>query len=134
MLLMVEKGITAGIVCAIRQYAKPNNSHINESSYLKYWDGNNLYGWAMSQKLPVINFESIEDTSQIEDFIKNCSEESDEGYFFEVDVQYPEKLHEFHNDLPVLSERINLEKVKKLVSNLHYKTECFIYIRNLKQC
>ena len=61
MLLMVEKGITAGIVCAIHQYAKANNSHIDESSYLKYWDGNNLYGWAMSQKLPVINFESIED-------------------------------------------------------------------------
>ena len=35
---MVEKGITAGIVCAIHQYAKANNSHIDESSYLKYWD------------------------------------------------------------------------------------------------
>ena len=67
MLLMVEKGVTAGTVCVIHQYAKANDSYIDESSYLKYWDGNNLYGWAMSQKLPVINFESIEDTSQIED-------------------------------------------------------------------
>ena len=69
-----------------------------ESSYLKYWDVNNLYGWAMSQKLPVNNFEWIKDTSQFnEDFIKSYNEESDEGYFLEVDVQYPEKLHELHN-------------------------------------
>ena len=76
-----------------------------ESSYLKYWDANNLYGWAMSQKLPVNEFEWIADTSLFyEDFIKNYNEESDEGYFLEVDIQYPEKLHELHNDLPFLSE------------------------------
>ena len=57
-----------------------------ESSYLKYWNVNNLYGWAMSQKLPVNNFEWIEDTFQYnEDFIKTYNEESDEGYFLEVD-------------------------------------------------
>ena len=67
-----------------------------ESSYLKYWDVNNLYGWEMSQKLPVNNFEWIKDTSQFnEDFIKKYNGESDEAYFLEVDVQYPEKLHKF---------------------------------------
>ena len=72
-----------------------------ESSYLQYWDVNNLYDWAMSQKFPVNSFEQIKDTSQFnEDFIKNHIEESDEVYFLEVDVQYLEKLHEFHNDLP----------------------------------
>ena len=80
-----------------------------ESSYLKYWDVNNLYGWAMSQKLPVNKFEWIKDTSQfIEDFIKNCNEETDEGYFLEFDIQYPEKLHELHNDLLFLPERIKI--------------------------
>ena len=65
-----------------------------ESSCLQYWDVNNLYGWAMSRKLPVNNFVWIEDTSQFnEDLIKNYSEESDEGYFLEVDLQYLEKLH-----------------------------------------
>ena len=65
-----------------------------ESSYLKYWDVNDLYGWAMLQKLPVNNFEWIEDTSQYnEDFIKNYNEGSDEGYFLKVDAQCPEKLH-----------------------------------------
>ena len=48
----------------------------------------------MSHKLPVNKFEWMEDTFQFnEDFIKNYNEESDEGYFLEVDVQYPEKLH-----------------------------------------
>ena len=64
----------------------------------------------MSQKLPVNKFERIEETSQFnEDFIKNYNEESDEGYFLEVDVQYQEKLHELQNELPFLTER----KLKK---------------------
>ena len=63
-----------------------------KSLYLKYWHGNNLHGWAMSQNLPVNNFERIEETSQFnEDFIKSYNKESDEGYFLEVDVQYPKK-------------------------------------------
>ena len=55
--------------------------------------------------------------------MKNYNEESDEGYFLKVDVQYLEKLHEFHNDLPFLPERIKIEKVKKLLANLHDKAE-----------
>ena len=58
-----------------------------ESSYLKCWDVNNLYGWAISEKLAVNNFEWIKDTSQFyEDFIKIYNKESDAGYFFEVYV------------------------------------------------
>ena len=72
----------------------------------------------MSQKIPVNNFEWIEDISQFnEDFIKNYDEESNEGYFLKVDVQYPEKLHELHKDLPFLPERMKLEKVEKLAAN-----------------
>ena len=71
--------------------------HINTN---KYWEVNNLYDWEMSQNLPVIKFEWIEDTSQFnEDFMKSYNEESDEGYFFKVDLQYPEKLHKFCNYL-----------------------------------
>ena len=58
-----------------------------------------------------------------EDFIKNCNEESDEGYFIEVDVQYLKKLHELHNDLPFLPEKMKIRKTGKLVANLHDKTE-----------
>ena len=63
-------------------------------------------------------FEWIEDTSKFnEDFIKNYNEKSEEGYFLEVDAQYPEKLHELDNDLPFLPERRKIEKVQKLVTN-----------------
>ena len=87
----------------------------------------------MSQKLPVNNFEWIKDTSQFnEDFIKNYNQESDEGYFLKVDVQYTEKLHEFHI-LALLPERFKIEKVEKLVANLLDKTKYVIHIRNLKQ-
>ena len=71
MLLMVEKGIRGGRYHSIYQYAKANNKYMKdydknkESSYIQHWDVNNLYGWTMSQKLPVNNFEWIEDTWRI---------------------------------------------------------------------
>ena len=105
-----------------------------EWSYIQSWDVNNLYSWAVPQKLPVNNFEWIKDTSQFnEDFIKNYNEESDEGYFLEVDVQHPKKLQQLHNDLPFLPERMKIEKVKTLLTNLHDKNEYVIHIRNSKQ-
>ena len=62
-------------------------------------DVNNLYGWAMWQKLPVNNFEWMQGTCQFcEEFIKNYNEETDEGYFLEVDVQFLQNLGELHND------------------------------------
>ena len=101
---------------------------------IQYWDVNNLYGWGMSQKLPVNNFECVKDTSEFnKDFIKSYNEESDEGYFLEVDFQYLEKLHELHKNLPFLPEKMKIKKVQKLVTNLHDKTEYVINIRNLKQ-
>ena len=140
MLLMVEKGIIGGICHSIYRYAKANNKYMKDydknkkSSYIQYWDVNNLYGWAISQKLPVNNFEWIKDTSQLnEDFAKNYKEESDEGYLLAVDVQYLEKLHELHNNLPFLPERMKTKKVEKLVANLQDKTEYVIHKENLKQ-
>ena len=140
MLLMTEKRTREGICHRIYQSAKANNKYMKdydknkESSYLKYWHLNNLYFSAMSLKLPINKFKWIEDTSKFnEDFIKNYNEESDKRYFLEVDVQYPEKLHELLNDLPFLLERTKIEKVEKLVTNLHDKTEDVMHIRNLKQ-
>ena len=104
---MVEKGIRGGICHSVYQDAEANNKYMGdydknkESLYLKYLDVNRLYGCPMSQKSPVNNFEWIEDTFQFnEDFIKSYNEEdSDEGCFLEINIQYPEKLHELHNDL-----------------------------------
>ena len=113
MLLMVEKGIRGGICHSIYRYAKANNKYMKdydknkESSYLQYWDVNDLYGRAISQKFQVNNFEWIQDTPQFNEyFIKNYNEENDEGYFLEADVQYLEKLHELHSYLPFLPKRM----------------------------
>ena len=136
---MVEKGITGGICHTIHRYAKANNKYMKdydkneESSYLKYLDANNLYGWTMSQNLPVNNFDGIEDTFQFnEDFIKTYNEERNEGYFLEVDIQYPETLHELHNNLSFLPERMKIKKVEKLVTNSRDKTEYIIDMINFE--
>ena len=96
MLLMVEQGIRGGICHAIHRYVKINNKYMNnydenkEQLFLEYLDANNLYGWAMIQPLPVDDFDWMEDLSGIdEDFIKNCYEDSDKGYIFDVDNEYP---------------------------------------------
>ena len=66
MLMMVEKGIRGGMCQAVYRYAKANNKYMKncdkniESSYLEFLDANNLYGWAMSQRLPVDGFKWIE--------------------------------------------------------------------------
>ena len=107
---------------------------IKNFKYLKNWDVNYLYGWAMSQKLPLNKFEWIKDTCKFsENFIKIYDEECDEGYFVVVNIQYPKKWLQLHNDLSFLPERMKTERVEKLVTNLHDKTENPIYIRNLKQ-
>ena len=139
MLLMLEKGISGGICHSISRYAKANNKYMKghdmkETYYVQYWDVNNLYGWAILHKLPANNFDWIKDISQFnEDIIEKYIEGSDEGYFLKVDVQYLKKVHELHNDLPFLSERMKIEKVEKLVANLHDKTEYVIHIRKFKQ-
>ena len=83
------------------------------SSYLKYLD-DNLYGWAMSQKLSVNGFKWIEKSRLStfnEIFIKNSNENSDKGYFLKVDVDYLKELFNLHKDLPFLHERKKVNKV-----------------------
>ena len=83
----------------------------------------------MLQKLPVNNSEWMKELIEFtEDFIKNYNEESIEGYFLKVDVQYLEKLHEPHNDLPFLPKIMKIEKFEKLVANLHDKTKHVLHL------
>ena len=71
-----------------------------------YLDVNNLFGWAMFQKLLVNGFKFENNQSRFnENFIKNYNEDSDIGYFLEVDVKYPKELFSSHKDLPFLPER-----------------------------
>ena len=96
MLLMVEKGMRGGICLAIDRFSKAHIKYMKdydknkESSYLNFQDVNNLYGWAMSQKLPIGSFIWVEDIFQFsKDFIENPMEDSNIGYVCEIDVQYP---------------------------------------------
>ena len=76
----------------------------------------------MGKKLPVNDFKWVKDISELK-ISKKLN--SDEGCPLEVDIQYPEKLHYFHIYLPFLPERMKIEKIVKLISNLHDKTKCY---------
>ena len=76
-----------------------NYNKFIESFYLMYLDANNLYRWAMSQKLVVDGFKWVKDLSKFNgSFIKSYNENSDKGYILEVDYEYPKNLHKLHND------------------------------------
>ena len=96
MLLIAEKSNRGGICYSVNRYVKANNKCMKnydknkESSYIKYWDVNNRYDWAMSQKLPVNDFEWVEDLSEFdESFIKSYNKKNKEGYFLKADILYP---------------------------------------------
>ena len=131
MFLMVEKGIRGSICQAIHRYAKANNKYMNNYvkstglSYLAYLDANNLYGYPMCEKLRANGFKWVEGLSRFnEDFIKFFDENSDKGYFFEVDVEYPKNLFNSHKDLPYLAEKKKIGKCESLICNIQAKKIC----------
>ena len=140
MLLMIEKGIRGGICQVTHRYAKANNKYMknydksNESSYIEYLYANNLYGWAMSQNLPVNGFKWVKKLSRFNEiFIKNYNENSNIGYFLEVDIDYSKKLFDLHKDLPFLPESKKVNKVEKLICSVEDKEKNVMHIRVLKQ-
>ena len=142
MLLMVEKGIRGGICETIHRHAKENNKYMKnydkniESSYLIYLYANNLFGWAMSQKLRINGFKRVEKSKLSrfnERFIKIYNANSDIGYFLEVDVDYPKKLFNLYKNFPFLSERKKVNKFKKLICSIGGKEKYIIHIRALKE-
>ena len=140
MLLMVEKGRRGGIFHAIHEYAKANKKYMKNydiniiSSYLEYLDASNLYGWGMSQKLPINGFKWVKKLFKFnEDFIKNYDKNSNMGYILEVDVEYPKNIFNLHKDLSFLAKRKKIEKCKKLVCNIHHKENYVLHIRVLNK-
>ena len=112
-----------------------------------YLDANNLYGWAMVQHLPTDSFKWS--SANIEDILKHPLEDQT-GYICEVDLEYPDELHEKHNDYPLAPEKLEVQsewlseyqqsleptksslKVKKLVPNLMSKSKYVLHYRNLQ--
>ena len=106
MFLKYEEGIRGGICNKVHSYAEANNEYMKNydknkvSSFLMHVDANNLYGWAMSKKLPVDGFKWVDDLSMFtEDFIKSYDEEGHVSYLLVVDIKYPKTLRMLHNDL-----------------------------------
>ena len=137
MLLMFEREIRGGITQAVCKYAAANNPYMGDkfdlnedTTYLQYLDANNLYGWATSQPLPTGGFRWV-DVNPNEIF--ELATRIDKGYILEVDVSYPKDLHNPHNDLPFMCERIEINRVEKLVPNLMNKKGYVIHIRALNQ-
>ena len=115
------------------------------STFITYLNKNNLYGWSMSEYLPYEKFEWLENIDEFD--VNSISEKSDTGYFLEVDLKYPNELHELHNDYPLAVTNDMLSKyckeipdkydikvgdVKKLIPNLGNKTKYVVHYRNLQ--
>jgi hypothetical protein len=136
MFLLFEKQKRGGVSVISHKYAKANNHYLPDydksqiDSYLMQLDCNNLYGKSMSEKLPISNFKWCEID---ENFVKNYNyETNNKGYTLEVDLEYPDSLHELHNDFPLAPEHLILDKHEKLTPNFLPKTEYVVHIANLK--
>ena len=88
----IEKGLRGGISYIVKRYAKANNKI--PSTFITYLDMNNLYGWAMSEYLPYGGFKWLKNVDEFD--VMSINEKSSIGYFLEVDLEYPDELHEWH--------------------------------------
>ncbi|KAJ8909678.1 hypothetical protein NQ315_011382 [Exocentrus adspersus] len=139
MLLFMDRGIRGGVSQCSNRYAEANNKFMptydctQPSKYLMYFDVNNLYGWAMCQYLPYGGFEWMRNFENFD--VTQVSDEAPEGYILEVDLEYPEYLHDTHKDLPLCPEHLTPpnSKLPKLMTTLYDKKRYIIHYRNLKQ-
>ena len=125
MLLMIESGIRGGIATISHRHAKANNEYegteldpAEKSKFISCLNTNNLYEWAMSKQLPTSGFESMTDNEPDDWKHLSC--------FLEVDLEYPENLHNLHNDYTLAPERVKIGNVEKLIPNLNNKTNYFV--------
>ena len=138
MLMMFERGIRGGISHISKRYAEANNKYMKhyrpdkESSYIQYLDANNLYGWAMTQSLPTHGFQWMRDLTKSK-LINILEKENDErkGYIFEVNLDYPIKLWEEHNDYPLAPEKMIVNVVEKLICHFKKRKNYVVHYRNL---
>ena len=141
MLLMFEKGIRGGISIISNRYGEANNKYMGRgfnknkpSKYLMYMDENNLYGCGMSMKLPTQGFKWLTG-GEMEKIYENRHNLNKMPCILEVDIQYPENLHDLHNDYPLCPEKVKCKNgVEKLIPNLRDKTKYVLHYKNLIQC
>ena len=157
MYLFIEPGMRGGISWIAKRFIKANNKYMQSyddskpCKYVTYLDANNLYGWEMSRQLPYSEFKWL-NKKEIDKFdINSISENSLDMYILDVDLEYPDELHELHNDHPLAPEKleishdmqskycsnisnkydIKISNVNKLVSNLGNKSKYDLHYKNL---
>jgi hypothetical protein len=152
--LFFENNIRGGVSVCSHRYARANNQYLPDfnpdkaTSYLAYLDANNLYGWAMSQYLPIGKFRFLTECEIAKIDFLDLVDNAETGYVLEVDLEYPESLHDSHNDYPLAPENVLITRdmlspfclsfnqkhidSNKLVPNLRNKMKYVIHYRNLK--
>ena len=158
MFQFIEKGMRGGTSYIANRYGEANNKYMKTyddkipSKYIMYLDANNLYGWAMSQYLPTGSFEWLS-PKQIEKInLNKYTENSNKGMILEVDLEYPQELHDLHNDYPLGPEKVKVTEdmlsdyckkiankykistglVHKLIPTLSNKEKYVLHYRNLQ--
>ena len=158
MFQFIKKGLRGGTSYIANRFSEANNKYMenfNESKpskYIMYLDANNLYGWAMSQYLPTGQFKWLTKDQLRKGDLADYQENSDEGVILEVDLDYPEELHDLHNDYPLAPEKLKVNKnmlseycqkisekfnissgqVHKLITTLNKKEKYILHYRNLQ--
>ena len=157
--MLFEQEVSGGVSYINKRYSKANDKYCPDynktkpEKYIIYLEMNNLYGQAMSQYLPYANFKWIKNIDKIKQKLMNIKSDSSTGYILEVDLQYPQKLHNIHNHYPLAPEKIIIPKewlsdclkilsahnittgkVEKFVPTLMNKNNYVTHYRNLQQC
>ena len=158
MFQFIEKGLRGGISYIANRYGKANNKYMKEyddkapSKYIMYLDANNLYGWAMSQYLPTGGFRWMTQKQIDKTNLALYKEDSKKGLILEVDLEYPNELHDLHNDYPLAPEKVKVTEnmlsdycksiadkysistglVHKLIPTLGKKEKYVLHYRNLQ--
>ena len=158
MFQFIEKGMRGGISYIANRYGKANNKYMKNydektpTKYIMYLDANNLYGWAMSQYLPTGNFKWLSQNQIEKTNLGKYTENSKKGLILEVDLEYPQELHDLHNDYPLGPEKVKVAKdmlsdyckkiadkfsissglVHKLIPTLNDKEKYILHYRNLQ--
>ena len=158
MFQFIEKGMRGGTSYIANRYGEANNKYMKNyddkipSKYIMYLDANNLYGWAMSQYLPTGNFKWLSQKQIEKTNLGEYTENSKKGLILEVDLEYPQELHDLHNDYPLGPEKVKVtdemlsnycEKIQKkfnistglvhkLIPTLNNKQKYVLHYRNLQ--
>ena len=170
MLLMIESGIRGGVSTISGRYSQANNFTLpthqeaemmrfttgidvinydedEEKKWLLYIDANNLYGYGLSSKLPIGDYQWEKTKKMTDDFIMSYSQENERGYILEVDLDYPKEIHDLHTDYPLAVEKIKIDRYskhvksfiqnepkpcEKLTGTLQDKKNYVVYIENLQ--